>query len=153
MVGGVALEPGVTSRTANLDPYAPLIGTVPDREVAELAGCHLSAVYRHRKRRAIPAAGAIDPQLVHLLGTCSDSDLAERAGVPWHVVQYARSIRGIPPYHQPSNKPTPAKTVVQFHNRVAHDPRPTTTWPARKWVPPEDESGWVDYAPRWRMKW
>ncbi len=43
------------SRRSKLDPYHNLIGTVPDREIAQLAGCSIATVCHYRQRHAIPS--------------------------------------------------------------------------------------------------
>lgn len=65
--GGEALdtsdqEPGATPSTrrprhSRIDPYAHLLGKVPDTEVARLAGVSSPAVTGYRLRRGIPASG------------------------------------------------------------------------------------------------
>lgn len=44
-------------RRSRIDPYAELLGKVPDRVVAEKAGVSLNAVRNYRVKRGIPAAG------------------------------------------------------------------------------------------------
>lgn len=44
-------------RLSKIDPYADLLGKVPDRVVAERAGVSLNAVRNYRVKRGIPAAG------------------------------------------------------------------------------------------------
>ncbi|MBT3220625.1 MAG: hypothetical protein HN348_16185 [Proteobacteria bacterium] len=44
-------------RTSKLDPFIELLGTVPDRVVAEKAGVSLNAVRNYRVKRGISAAG------------------------------------------------------------------------------------------------
>jgi len=43
-------------RTSRIDPYQSLLGTVPDRVVAERAGVSLNAVRNYRVKRGIQAA-------------------------------------------------------------------------------------------------
>lgn len=44
-------------RQSKIDPFADLLGKVPDRVVAERAGVSLNAVRNYRVKRGIPAAG------------------------------------------------------------------------------------------------
>lgn len=44
-------------RRSRIDPFAHLLGQVPDRVVAEKAGVSLNAVRNYRVKRGIPAAG------------------------------------------------------------------------------------------------
>ncbi len=44
-------------RRSRIDPFAGLLGQVPDRVVAEKAGVSLNAVRNYRVKRGIPAAG------------------------------------------------------------------------------------------------
>lgn len=44
-------------RQSKIDPFAHLLGQVPDRVVAEKAGVSLNAVRNYRVKRGIPAAG------------------------------------------------------------------------------------------------
>lgn len=44
-------------RRSRIDPFSNLLGTVPDRVVAEKAGVSLNAVRNYRVKKGIPAAG------------------------------------------------------------------------------------------------
>jgi hypothetical protein len=46
-----------TQRRSRVDPFAELLGNVPDRVVAEKAGVSLNAVRNYRNKRGIAAAG------------------------------------------------------------------------------------------------
>lgn len=112
-------------RPSKLDQYAPDLGRVPDREIAERAGVTPENVRTYRIRRGIPAlwrgetaadlagrmasrGGASAPSstryqrrskilpLRHLLGTVPDREVAEQAGVTPENVRTYRLRRGIP---------------------------------------------------------
>ena len=48
---------GFKGRRSKIDPFADQVGTVPDREIAELAGVTVENVRTWRKRRGIPSPG------------------------------------------------------------------------------------------------
>lgn len=50
------------ARRSRIDPYADLLGTVPDRVVAQQAGVSLNAVRNYRVKKKIPAAGRGRPR-------------------------------------------------------------------------------------------
>ena len=67
-------------RTSKLDPFVELLGTVPDRVVAEKAGVSLNAVRNYRVKRGISAAGR---------AITSDAPVFQPVAggvVAWHVV-------------------------------------------------------------------
>ncbi len=108
-------------RPSKLDPYLDKVGTVPDREVAELAGVTAENVRAFRKRRGIPAGwrgegqqgdkpkvarkataskprqrrkSKLDP-FMDKVGVLPDRDVAELAGVSAENVRAFRKRRGI----------------------------------------------------------
>lgn len=108
-----------------LQPYAPLLGKVPDHKIAEQAGVSRAIVIALRKRLGIPAyegykfgaPGNPAPQrpprspegdprpfrgrrsaldpFAHLLGTVPDQEIAKLAGVTPENVRTYRQRRGI----------------------------------------------------------
>jgi transposase-like protein len=83
-----------------------LLGTMPDRELGEMAGVSYATVRRWRQERDIPAfqfhrpyvMGALTAELQALLGTMPDSEIARKAGVSQGTVGYWREMRGIPAF-------------------------------------------------------
>ncbi len=104
-----AAEPGPTGKRAKpskLDAYVALLGTMPDRAVAERVGVSPENVRMYRQRRGIAAAwreGEGPPTRVEEalsafeaeLGRVADAVVAERAGVSRSAVTQYRAKRGI----------------------------------------------------------
>ena len=75
-----------------------LLGTVPDRDLAETWGVHTTTVADLRKRNGVPAFQAQKhwtPEEVALLGTMPDAEVARRVGRSREAVHTARLARGI----------------------------------------------------------
>ncbi|TVQ90051.1 MAG: hypothetical protein EA397_13925 [Deltaproteobacteria bacterium] len=109
-------------KPSKIDAYFDLLGTVPDSQVAELAGVTVNAVSNYRRRRSIPA---FDPSADgsskgpakstgrrrskiedyrELLGTVPDRVVAKKAGVTLNAVSNYRRRRNIPAF-DPSEPP------------------------------------------------
>ena len=79
------------------------LGTVADAVLAKELGISISAVYKARKSRGIPAkyagSGGLwlwdDIRISSMLGTCPDAELGRRLGVSRNAVRAARMRRGI----------------------------------------------------------
>jgi len=76
---------GRKRRASRVDPFADLLGTVPDRVVAEKAGVSLNAVRNYRVKHGIPAAGRGRPKA----GTVPPpgaSSTTNQGDVAWQVM-------------------------------------------------------------------
>jgi len=86
----------------------PLLGKVPDGELAKEFNIMTEAVFRRRKELGIPAyqfRSKIDWSLIDPhLGNIPDSELAERAGISKSAVVSRRQRFDIPPFSGVSNK-------------------------------------------------
>lgn len=117
-------------RRSKLDPYADQVGTLPDREVAELAGVTVENVRTWRKRRGIPSPGRsaaaekptrarkgkkksrrrkskLDPFQAEL-GQTPDTEIAKKAGTTVENVRAYRKRHGIEAEWQKSSSDAPA---------------------------------------------
>ena len=116
-------------RRSKLDPYADKVGTLPDREVAELAGVTVENVRTWRKRRGIPSPGRsaaaekptrarkgkkksrrrkskLDPFQAEL-GQTPDTEIAKKAGTTVENVRAYRKRHGIEAEWQKSSSDAP----------------------------------------------
>jgi hypothetical protein len=115
--GADSSKPASGGRRSKIDPFADLLGTVPDSVVAGKAGVSINAVSNYRRRRNI---GAFDPGPLTTaaasgptptgrkpskidpyhdeLGTVPDRVIAEKAGVSMNAVSNYRRRRGIAPF-------------------------------------------------------
>lgn len=78
-------------------PFAHLVGTMRDRELAVLVPCSWQTVAAYRRTHGIPhyVSSKLDA-VIPLLGTAPDRDLSRRFDIPNSVVFRARRSRGIP---------------------------------------------------------
>jgi hypothetical protein len=85
-------------RRSRIDPFAHLLGTVPDRVVAEKAGVSLNAVRNYRVNRGIPAAG-------------------RRGGAPAKAVEVQEAPLSMPAAAEPTAAPIApaAAPLIQTH--------------------------------------
>jgi hypothetical protein len=116
-----------------IEPFAKLLGTVPDRTIAKKAGVSVRVVANYRasvgvagyqtahepKRRG--RRSKIEP-FVGLFDTVSDAIIAEKAGVGLNAVRTFRRVRGIPSV-QPAAK---AARVPAVNNPPPSPPSSTT---------------------------
>lgn len=103
--GDGAARPG--SKDAQIEAHKDLLGTVPDRVVAEKAGVSLRTVAAYRARHDIDGykgprkssgrkrKSKIDP-FADIVGTVPDRVVAEQAGVSVNAVRNWRRNRGVP---------------------------------------------------------
>lgn len=77
-----------------------LLGTVPDRAVAEQYGVSKQRVHQYRKKFGIPAYEPLQqrPEYFDLLGTMPDADIARKYGVSAMRVGGCRRRHDIPAY-------------------------------------------------------
>lgn len=96
------------SKDSLIDPFASMLGSVPDAEVARRAGVSVRTIASYRQRNQItgfqgrtapkqrrPRRSRIDP-FEDLLGQVPDRVVAEKAGVTLNAVRNYRATRGIP---------------------------------------------------------
>ena len=126
-------------RKSKLDQHRDIIGSLPDKEVAERAGVTAENVRTYRLRRGIPAlwrgesAGASKPSAQRpapsprprarrrsaldpyhdRLGRIPDRSLAELAGVSAENVRAYRKRHDIPAYWRGDGAPAPSRTIKQ----------------------------------------
>ncbi|MDI6793825.1 MAG: hypothetical protein QME81_13335 [bacterium] len=85
-----------------------LLGTMPDRQVAQIIGRSETAVNSCRLRRQIPGWGTTDKQWTKreekLLGTKPDRVAAQLLGVPTKIVEDRRRMLNIPAYRGKAGK-------------------------------------------------
>lgn len=129
-------------KPSKIDAHYDLLGTVPDSQVAELAGVTVNAVSNYRRRRNIPAydpseapSGAAKPTKTGRkpskiepfhddLGTVPDRVIAEKAGVTLNAVSNYRRRRGISAF-DPSTSPESSEPVqAERTSRKASSPAP-----------------------------
>ena len=82
----------------------PLLGTMPDAEIARIVGRSRARVHQWRVTEGVPRYTSLhdhDPQLIASLGTDSDGRVARCHNVSRGLVQRMRSERGIAPYKPP----------------------------------------------------
>jgi hypothetical protein len=85
-------------RRSALDPYAHLLGTLPDREIAEMAGVSAENVRAYRVRRGIRGAGA----------TAATADAPTPAPLPTAPAgRPAKGVRTQPPTAAEARSPAP----------------------------------------------
>lgn len=99
------------SKDVQIEEVAHLLGTVPDREVAEAAGVSLRTVAAYRARKGIagysgprkaPSRGRkskIDP-FADEVGRVPDRIIADKAGVSVNAVRNWRRVRGISAFNR-----------------------------------------------------
>lgn len=86
-----------------------LLGTVPDRVVAEGTGLHHRTVGEERRRRGIPPSIGWrpkfewTPEMIALLGTMTDAEVARGLGMSKTTVCTERRLRDIPPFTPPAH--------------------------------------------------
>jgi len=79
-------------------PWRHLVGTMPDRQVAQIGQVCPSTVWEYHKKSKIPDYKPKPPFWHALAGTMTDSKVAERAGIsPVSVCCYRKKM-GIPSY-------------------------------------------------------
>lgn len=89
--------------------YAHLLGVIPDKEFAELVGCHPQYPYFLRRKRGLLCehSGCITGAYIDwetysvLFGVQEDAKIAEIVGCTVGTVQTQRRRRGIPPFYHP----------------------------------------------------
>lgn len=114
--------------TTLLEPFRHLMGEVPDKDIAKLAGTHRTTVGEERRRLGIPGrrkggnrmtsptntnnAKAVE-KVKKRLGKESDVALAKEVGVPLYALKRYRHKLGIAGYtgHGPSGRPRRNKKV------------------------------------------
>lgn len=107
---GVRRVPSPPNRFRWPRRLARLLGKMPDRELAELAGLHFGTVEHERHRRGILPYRRRSPdvewtdEMIALLGTDSDPNVAAQFGISKHSVRYKRTKLGIPPFTEPIRK-------------------------------------------------
>jgi hypothetical protein len=139
-----------------LDPYRPLLGNVPDQQIARQAGVSRALVLAWRWRLGVgPYEGykfgapgrkgtprttngggfrgrrsALDPYL-HLLGTVPDAEVARLAGVTAENVRTYRTRRGIPARWQdvPRPRAEPGEIVARSPAAPRRRPEPVAIQP------------------------
>lgn len=124
-------EPARKAKASRLDAFLDILGTVPDRTVAEQAGVSPENVRMYRQRRGIDAqwrAGEGPPTKVEFalaavedeLGRVADAVIAKRVGVSRSAVTQYRAKKGIPAGRRdvPSPSPEVQCTVLGFEVRV-----------------------------------
>ncbi|MSP54105.1 MAG: hypothetical protein EXR69_00625 [Myxococcales bacterium] len=128
-----APETARKAKASRLDAYFDVLGTVPDRTVAEQAGVSPENVRMYRHRRGIEAqwrAGEGPPTRVELaltaveaeLGRVADTVIAQRVGVSRSAVTQYRAKKGIPAGRGdgPSASPeVPTIAALGFEVRLA----------------------------------
>lgn len=105
-----APKPRAGSKDAQILEHWELLGQVPDREVADLAGVSVRTIASYRSRHGIAAYSGpkrskgqrkrrskIEPY-EDLLGKTPDHEVAELAGVTANAVRNFRAKRGIPAF-------------------------------------------------------
>lgn len=122
------VRPG--SKDDAIAPHHDLLGTVPDRTVAELADVSMRTIAEYRKRHGIPGfipgeadapTGSRLDGFQDLLGTVPDRIVAEKAGVSLSTVRAYRTRHKIPaaPVTSPSSVSAPAPAPARPARSVA----------------------------------
>jgi len=128
-------SPRPGSKDAQIHAHAELLGKVPDREVADLAGVSVRTIASFRSRHDIPAYSGpkrasaprkrrskIEP-FEHLLGQSSDQEVADLAGVTVNAVRNYRAKRNIaaPASSRAASSGQQAwQVVIQRNERQVH---------------------------------
>lgn len=80
-----------------------LLGKLPDAEVAENMGLHISTVAKIRKTLGIPICPSentkrieIPKEAYDLMGKMSDKDIGDKFGFPIYIIRLRRNEKGIP---------------------------------------------------------
>lgn len=104
-------------RKSALDPFKHLLGQIPDRQVADMAGVSPENVRAYRKRRGIPAAwrdGTAEAPVVAEPPKASKAAKAPKASRKAAAPPAPPKRRGRPPgsKNKPKPKPAPASAVT-----------------------------------------
>ncbi|MFZ5476902.1 MAG: helix-turn-helix domain-containing protein [Myxococcota bacterium] len=167
------VEGPAPGRRSSIDPYVHLLGTVPDSEIAAMAGVTREAVTKLRARRGIPGFGTAAPvnqspgpsvvveapapaevpppsrraskldAFRDIVGVLSDAEVAARSGVSAEGVRMFRKRNGIP-----AARPTfvpPPETVRPEPAAPTLEEAPTQPPPAG--VPSEPQPEETQAAP------
>ena len=89
------------STAIKLTELLPLLGTIPDSEIAVRSGLHKNTVMRWRKLQGIPLyyrRPVMSQEVKKLLGTMPEAELAKKVGVTISYVCQLRKKLGIPKY-------------------------------------------------------
>ena len=155
---------GFKGRRSKIDPFADRVGTLPDREIAELAGVTVENVRTWRKRRGIPSPGRsaaaekptrarkgkkksrrrkskLDPFHAEL-GKTPDTEVAKKAGTTVENVRAYRKRHNIEAEWQKSSDapaaapaPSAAPAAAPSASRpVSRPSRRKTSSTARAWA-------------------